>query len=52
MKTQEPELYEQYTSFAATNPPPEAIQNAHPVLDVGEATPLWDQIWTEVKGGP
>ena len=37
--------------YAATNPPLDAIQNGKPVLDVGEATTLWDRIWTEVKGG-
>lgn len=50
MKTENPELYEAYMSFPATNPELEDIQNAHPVIDVGEATPLWDRIWTEVKG--
>jgi hypothetical protein len=27
------------------------IQAGHRIDDVGEATPLYDQIWTEVKGG-
>lgn len=51
MQTEEPELYEAYMSFPATNPSQEDIQNAKPVLDVGEATALWDRIWTEAKGG-
>ena len=51
MKTEEPELYAAYTGFPATNPPLEDIQNGRPVVDVGEATALWDRIWTEVKGG-
>jgi hypothetical protein len=51
LKTQDPDLYESYMSFAATNPSSEAIKAAHPVKDKGEATRLWDRIWTEVKGG-
>jgi spermidine/putrescine-binding protein len=51
LKTQDPELYDSYMSFAATNPPLDAIKAAHPVKDKGDATPLWDRIWTEVKGG-
>jgi hypothetical protein len=34
-----------------TNPPQEVIANTHVIEDVGEALPLYDQIWTEVKGG-
>jgi spermidine/putrescine-binding protein len=51
MKTENPDLYDSYMNFAATNPSKEDIQNGHPVVDVGEATALWDRIWTEVKGG-
>lgn len=51
LKTQDPDLYEAYMNFAATNPPLDAIKAAHPVKDKGEATPLWDRIWTEIKGG-
>ena len=51
MKTSEPELYESYMNYYATNPPKEDMARMHPVLDVGEATELWDRIWTEVKGG-
>jgi len=51
LKTQDPAAYEAYMGYAATNPPLDAIQNGKPVLDVGEATTLWDRIWTEVKGG-
>lgn len=51
LKTQDPAAYEAYMGFAATNPSLEAIQNAKAIVDVGEATALWDRIWTEVKGG-
>ena len=51
LKTQDPAAYEAYMSFAGTNPPADVLQRAMPTLDIGEATTLWDQIWTEVKGG-
>jgi spermidine/putrescine-binding protein len=44
-------LYEAYFNSPITNTPPEAIQNGHRVDDVGDALPLYDKIWTEVKGG-
>jgi hypothetical protein len=28
----------------------EAIKNGHRIDDVGDALPLYDQLWTEVKG--
>jgi len=46
-----PELYDPFMASNVTNPPAEAIQKAHRVDDVGDATPLYDQIWTEIKGG-
>lgn len=51
LQTEDPDFYSAYMNFLATNPPPEVIQNAHTVKDVGEATLIWDRIWTEVKGG-
>jgi spermidine/putrescine-binding protein len=51
LKSQDAAAYEAYMSFAGTNPPPDVMQRAKPTLDIGEATTLWDQIWTEVKGG-
>jgi len=44
------ELFEAYTNSPITNAPPEVIQNGHRINDVGEALPLYDQLWTEVKG--
>lgn len=50
-KTADPAAYEAYMGFTATNPSAQDIANAHSVKDVGDATQLWDRIWTEVKGG-
>ena len=50
-KANHPDLYEPFMNSNVTNPPAEAVQNAHRVDDVGDATPLYDQIWTEIKGG-
>ena len=47
----EPELYQAYIDSPVTNTPAEAIRNGHRIDDVGDALPLYDQIWTEVKGG-
>lgn len=44
-------IYEVYINSPITNTPPDAIKNGHRLDDVGDATPLYDQIWTEVKGG-
>jgi spermidine/putrescine-binding protein len=46
-----PDLYDPFMASNVTNPPAEAIQKAHRIDDVGDATPLYDQIWTEIKGG-
>jgi len=51
MKTEDPEMYDAYMNFTATNPSQADIDNANPVVDVGEATAIYDRIWTEVKGG-
>ncbi len=45
-----PELYEAYINSNITNTPADVIANGHRIEDVGEATPLYDQVWTEVKG--
>jgi spermidine/putrescine-binding protein len=51
LKTQDPTMYEAYMSSAATNPTAEDLAKTYLVKDVGDATPMWDRIWTEVKGG-
>lgn len=45
-----PDLYEAYINSNITNTPADVIANGHRIEDVGEATPLYDQVWTEVKG--
>jgi spermidine/putrescine-binding protein len=50
-KTVDPAAYDAYMSFTATNPSAQDIAKAHMVKDVGDATQLWDTVWTEVKGG-
>ncbi len=50
-KESQKDLYDAYMASPITNTPVEAITNAHRIDDVGDALPLYDQIWTEVKGG-
>lgn len=50
-KANHPDIYNNYADSPITNPPAEAIANGHGIQDVGEATPLYDDIWVEVKGG-
>ena len=45
-----PDLYDTYINSNITNPPADVLAAAHYIEDVGEATPLYDQVWTEVKG--
>ena len=49
-KSNQTELYDAYMGSTITNMPTEAIAAGHRLEDVGDATPLYDQIWTEVKG--
>lgn len=44
-------VYDSYANSPITNPPLSAIKASHRIDDVGAATPLYDQIWTEVKSG-
>jgi spermidine/putrescine-binding protein len=50
-KANYPDIYNAYINSPITNTPPDAIANGHRIDDVGDALPLYDQIWTEVKGG-
>jgi spermidine/putrescine-binding protein len=50
-KANQVDIYNTYMDSPITNPPLEAIQMAHRIDDVGDALPLYDKIWTEVKGG-
>lgn len=50
-KANHPDLYKAYMDSNITNTPAEAIKASHRIEDVGDALPLYDQVWTEVKGG-
>ncbi|MFN8381612.1 MAG: spermidine/putrescine ABC transporter substrate-binding protein [Anaerolineales bacterium] len=50
-KANQKDLYDAYMASPITNVPADAIKNGHRIGDVGEATPLYDDIWVEVKGG-
>jgi len=49
-KDHQAEIYNAYINSPITNTPPEAIKAGHRIDDVGDALPLYDKIWTEVKG--
>ncbi len=49
-QTNQSDLYNAYINSPITNTPPEAIANGHRIDDVGDMTPAYDRIWTEVKG--
>jgi spermidine/putrescine-binding protein len=49
-KANQTDLYDAYMGSTITNMPTEAIAAGHRIEDVGDATPLYDQIFTEVKG--
>jgi len=49
-KDNQADIYKAYMDSPITNTPPEAIKNGHRIDDVGDALPIYDQIWTEVKG--
>ncbi len=50
-KDNQTDLYDAYINSTITNMPADAIAAGHYIEDVGDATPLYDQIWTEIKGG-
>ena len=50
LKSDDPAFYNIYMGYPATNPSKEELARTSIVKDVGEATALWDRIWTEVKG--
>ncbi len=49
-KVNQPELYKTYMDSTITNTPKEVLDKASYIQDVGDAAPLYDRIWTEVKG--
>ncbi len=50
-KTEHPDLYKGYMDSNITNVPADVLKQGHRIQDVGDALPLYDQVWTEVKGG-
>jgi spermidine/putrescine-binding protein len=44
------ELYKAYQASPVTNTPIEVLKAGHRIDDVGDALPLYDKAWTEVKG--
>ncbi len=44
------DLYKAYIDSPVTNTPLEALKAGHRIDDVGDALPLYDKAWTEVKG--
>jgi spermidine/putrescine-binding protein len=49
-KTDQPDLYNTYINSPITNTPADVLAKGHRIQDVGDATPLYDNIWVEVKG--
>lgn len=49
-KANHPDVYSAYADSPITNPPADVIAKGHGIQDVGDATPLYDNIWVEVKG--
>jgi spermidine/putrescine-binding protein len=49
-KNNHEDLYDAYMGSPITNTPVEVIKKGHRIGDVGEALPLYEQIWAEVKG--
>lgn len=50
LKTSDPAAYDAYMAYPATNPPADFLSRAVLVRDVGDATALYDQLWTDFKG--
>ena len=50
-KDNQPDVYKAYVESPITNPPADAVAKGFGIQDVGDATPLYDDIWVEVKGG-
>ncbi|MCJ7585301.1 MAG: spermidine/putrescine ABC transporter substrate-binding protein [Anaerolineales bacterium] len=50
LKTYDAALYQSYMDFSGTNPSDDFLAHATPIRDVGDATTLYDRIWTEIKG--
>ena len=49
LKTQDQAVYDAYMAFSGTNPSDTFLAAAKPIIDVGEATTLYDSLWTDFK---
>jgi len=49
LQTNDPAVYESYMAFSGTNPSDAFLANALPIVDVGDATTLYDNLWTDFK---
>lgn len=49
LKTNDPATYESYMAFPGTNPSDTFLANAREIVDVGDATTLYDSLWTDFK---
>ncbi|MFZ0532423.1 MAG: spermidine/putrescine ABC transporter substrate-binding protein [Anaerolineales bacterium] len=49
LKTDDPALYESYMAFSGTYPDDTFLANSKPIVDVGDATTLYDSLWTDFK---
>ncbi len=50
LKANDATTYDAYMAFSATNPSADFLAHAVEVQDVGDATKLYDQLWTDFKG--
>jgi spermidine/putrescine-binding protein len=49
LKTDDPTTYANYMAFPGTNPDDAFLANAKPIVDVGDATAIYDTLWTDFK---
>ena len=50
LKSSDSAAYDAYMSFSGTNPPEDFLKGATVIKDVGDATALYDKLWTDFKG--
>lgn len=50
LKANDVALYDSYMGYAATNPSEDFLSRTTAIKDVGDATGLYDQLWTDFKG--
>lgn len=49
LKTYNPEVYATYMSFSGTNPDDAFLARTKTIVDVGDATTIYDNLWTDFK---